>query len=318
MKKLHSIQALRAVAAILIMLRHLIDMGRTEGLSFVGDDLFFWGNFRVPIFFLLSGFIITYVFADKQINVRKFLFARFARIYVVYWIFAVPLLILWAFYPTPFGTNITLAQSLFLLPSRQDGLAGNFILGNAWTLFYLLWFYVVFAILQTWNSRLLMAIGLASYSVVIVLNQYYFFHISGLIDSMLDVRMLYIFLGVGVAKIIRDEKGVDIVIGTFLFSLILSIFNPIDVFIATAIPIGFILLEKSGYFKCPKIVSTLGDASYVIYLAHIPAAIASSIVWRYLGLGEYIGTWLIVTILGVLIFSVLFNIFIEKRIFNKA
>ena len=92
MGKLHSIQSLRAIAALLVFLCHLFAMeeahaGRSENLTS------FWvnGAHGVDLFFVISGFVIVWVASDARQGWRSaldFLFARIARIYPLWWLFA--------------------------------------------------------------------------------------------------------------------------------------------------------------------------------------------------------------------------------------
>ena len=69
--KLNSIQVLRAVAATLVAYAHSIDLQSSYSHSFQ-ESFFDWGNFGafgVDLFFVISGFIISYS-AERYTGIR--------------------------------------------------------------------------------------------------------------------------------------------------------------------------------------------------------------------------------------------------------
>src|SRR3954454_3990840 len=86
-----SLQGLRGVAALLVLLAHsstiagsgkYLDHDPTHGL-------FLFGSSGVYLFFVLSGFIIAHVHADdvgRPGAAGRYLWRRFARIYPFYWV----------------------------------------------------------------------------------------------------------------------------------------------------------------------------------------------------------------------------------------
>ena len=79
-KRLHALTALRFVAAFMIVLHH------SRGVSLLPTNTAFFGlelYQAVAFFFVLSGFILTYVYPkfDSWNDRGRFLFARFARIW---------------------------------------------------------------------------------------------------------------------------------------------------------------------------------------------------------------------------------------------
>ncbi|MEO1553660.1 MAG: acyltransferase [Pseudomonadota bacterium] len=157
MGKLKSIQSLRAVAALLVFLCHLFSMeeahaGRSEKLTS------FWvnGAHGVDLFFVISGFVIVWVASDMPRGWRcagDFLYARIARIYPLWWLFAgaVAIMHLMAFGTIwnparmlEHGMNgpTHMVQSFLLWPQAHHP-----VLGVGWTLVHEIYFYVAFAAL---------------------------------------------------------------------------------------------------------------------------------------------------------------------------
>jgi len=89
MKTLHSQTGLRGIAAFSVFMGHMWGL---EGLKWGLNSTFFlpflWGGPAVDLFFILSGFILNYVYLsnDKPIDWRKYFVARVARIAPLYYI----------------------------------------------------------------------------------------------------------------------------------------------------------------------------------------------------------------------------------------
>jgi len=157
MGKLQSIQSLRAIAALLVFLCHLFAMeevhaGRSEKLTT------FWvnGAHGVDLFFVISGFVIVWVASDAQQGWRgafNFLYARIARIYPLWWLFAAAIaFMLWIAYGTPWNParlaahgmdgSTHLVRSFLLWPQTHHP-----VLGVGWTLVHEMYFYAAFTFL---------------------------------------------------------------------------------------------------------------------------------------------------------------------------
>ena len=160
--KLNLIQALRALAAYLVLIYHIraIELGEitkagTSESPLVGGP-FVNGWIGVDLFFVISGFIMVYVTASKPWGIstaRDFLVSRAVRIYPPWWLFMGLMgLYLFLAHGVPWDAEAVTRQentpfvhvinSIFLLPQNSFP-----ILAVGWTLVHEVWFYVVFAIL---------------------------------------------------------------------------------------------------------------------------------------------------------------------------
>ncbi len=150
MKKLQTLEALRAFAALLVVLFHTQSVFR----SAPGHIPFgYWseaGDRGVDLFFVLSGFIITHVHrADigRPDRIWNFTFNRIARVYPFLWCMTALAV---ALYTSGFGgaekayklAPAAIAASLLLLP--QDHLP---LVNVSWTLTYEMFFYCLFGVL---------------------------------------------------------------------------------------------------------------------------------------------------------------------------
>jgi len=170
--KLQSIQALRGLAALLVVFFHIRSLelkgiaenGLTEH-PWVGG-LFTNGYAGVDLFFVISGFIMVFVTSDSDTTLKgaaSFLFARVTRIYPVWWAFATLMTIYMVITYGVNGQNESwakasngvplvpyLVKSFFLQP--QPALP---ILNVGWTLVHEMYFYLVFSVFMLLPRRFL-------------------------------------------------------------------------------------------------------------------------------------------------------------------
>ncbi|MBL9137820.1 MAG: acyltransferase, partial [Verrucomicrobiales bacterium] len=154
--RLDFIQSLRGIAAVLVLLFHVT--GNTlyhfQHAPFLG--LFEFGEVGVPIFFVISGFIIFHAhrrdLGDPS-KLPRYLWRRTTRIYPAFWIANGAMCLLYLVRPQFADDPRTMdpgmvAASFALLPTGIDP-----PLAVAWTLQYEILFYLAFAC-GVWNRRL--------------------------------------------------------------------------------------------------------------------------------------------------------------------
>src|SRR3989338_4844300 len=171
-ERLLSIQALRGVAAVLVVFCHStqyvsnflpVHMERYFGYCF--------GQFGVDIFFVISGFIMAYVCRNKfqqKKAVRSFILKRAIRIFPMYWItlFFVLLIII----PSGLYTHAMLEkqqtvvhavkgvryliENFFLIPPNAWSSGVSPIVAVSWTLFFEMFFYYTFGCLLVFNRKI--------------------------------------------------------------------------------------------------------------------------------------------------------------------
>ncbi|OQP62016.1 hypothetical protein A3860_30500 [Niastella vici] len=164
--KLHSIQFLRAVAAILVVYTHSI--GMQANFSNSSQQSFFYlrnfGCIGVDLFFVISGFIITLI-ANNYTGTSQgllFLKKRFMRINPIYYIasllyLGVLAVQIWAtnksFY-LPLGSILnSLSDTIMIFPVSGDMSVYSPLLLLGWTLCFEWFFYIIFFTLVIFNTR---------------------------------------------------------------------------------------------------------------------------------------------------------------------
>ena len=157
MTRLDSVQALRGIAALAVMLCHLVAIeaghaGRDAPLT----DFFDNGAYGVDLFFVISGFIMVWVAGSVPrglVSAGDFLYARVTRIYPLWWLFAGAMVVfLLLFRGLPWDADrldpkeldgVThLIKSFLLWPQPEHP-----VLGVGWTLVHEMYFYIGFTLL---------------------------------------------------------------------------------------------------------------------------------------------------------------------------
>jgi exopolysaccharide production protein ExoZ len=263
---INNIQALRAFAAINVVLHHII--GTSASYSQSVDFLRYlegWGANGVDIFFVISGFVMLHTQLLQRRSPYQFLKNRVIRIVPIYWGISLFVLILYFLLPNLFREMVitpTWAISSFLFSSSVFADKPP-IVYVGWTLEWEMFFYCMFAFglfFKSWRIQT----GFVMLSISIV---------SFFSGEFIALEFLF---GMLVAYIYRDFylgtfKGIiSFIFGCFLLLLSLSsnvLALEINRVLLWGLPSFFVVL---GLLYCPQIkarlFSYLGDASYSIYL----------------------------------------------------
>ena len=195
------------------------------GINFLGQ-IFKFGGAGVDIFFVLSGFIITYTSKKalkESSNFITFLKRRVIRIFPVYWIIITIFLLIQialpAFYKTPYDlTLINLLNTYCLMP---DHIMINSV---SWTLTYELFFYILFSLAFLIRSQKILIILSCTYVLVLIFASSflsYGFSNNRWISVIFYPMNIEFFMGIAVALLVPliniSISKFLIVIGSILF-----------------------------------------------------------------------------------------------------
>lgn len=272
--------------------------------NFITEQIFKNGYLGVNFFFVLSGFLITYLLIlekkeNKQINLGKFWLRRILRIWplfyfcVIFGFFIFPQVKLF-FGQTPNETANIIYYLTFTnnFDFIQNGLPDASILGVLWSIaieeqFYLIWPLIlyIFPIKKFWIP---FAIIIVSSLVYRAANDSYLSHEFHTLSCIGDMTVgslgawLILNFNTFKSKICSlNKSSIFLIYLTFFLiyffrdeiskeSYIFRIFERIVI----AIPIIFIILEqnysKNSFFKLSKfkLISNLGKITYGMYCLH--------------------------------------------------
>ncbi|TWI47269.1 peptidoglycan/LPS O-acetylase OafA/YrhL [Pseudomonas duriflava] len=138
MNRLDYIDALRGIAALLVVFQHLFVP--LLGEYWVLEHLIDPGKLGVLWFFMISGFVIPFSLKHQPSAVRRFLVSRFFRLYPAYWLSLLLFLAATRITGQPIPgwphivANLTMVQTVLGIPD---------VIGLYWTLFIELGFYAL-------------------------------------------------------------------------------------------------------------------------------------------------------------------------------
>jgi exopolysaccharide production protein ExoZ len=268
MQKIWTIQYLRALAALAVLMHHL---SRGNG------DWFPVGAFGVDIFFVISGFIMWVMTATKDRDAGRFAIDRVARIVPTYWCVSVlsaagAFIRPWVFaIQTPSLQNIVL--SLLFIPQISPP-----VVPQGWTLNVEMFFYAVFAVtmfISRMAQILTLSAMLGAFAVLGLVM-----HVSVDSNIYFNPRLLEFVGGLWIGEVWLRRAVLNRTFG--IAAVLLGVVAAqlaarsssilIETWIAASLLIVAGALVCEHGFKIPKIalLATAGDASYIIYLIHTP------------------------------------------------
>ncbi len=292
------LNGLRAIAAIAVVLTHI-----TLKLGEFGLDPFIFGTlsdgkpkglmlgpYGVSIFFVLSGFLITYLLleekARKDIDVKKFYFRRILRIWPLYYLYlSVSLITIMAF-------NLELNKdSLFFYIFYAANIPSILVttiplLAHYWSLgveeqFYLFWPWVIKKI----NKPVIPLV----IAITILMGTKLFFHFyspGSIVESAIHITRFHCMMMGALGAIFYRERnelflklvdnkitqsfcwGLLFLTAINKFHFISVIDNEIIAFTAILVIIGQINIKNRLVNLETKAFDYLGKISYGIYVIH--------------------------------------------------
>jgi len=293
---LRNLQALRALAALLVVFDHLNgELSYDKSSTTLFSGFRYIGNFGVDIFFAISGFIMLSTtwshFAEPGAS-RVFLIRRLARIYPPYWLVLAPIVLTYLFASRSLmrshAGHSDIVSSMLLLPQANTSL-----LIVSWTLVFEMYFYLVFAAIMSRPRRWFFP-GLGVWLALEIAMSTFFARASnpylGFLASPLAIEFMLGAL-VGYAYVSKRMPfalpalvaGSLAAFGVWVASLTPGLAadltkNDITRVLQFGLPAallvyGLVGLERRSVRLAPAWSVHLGDASYALYLWHVPVTI---------------------------------------------
>jgi peptidoglycan/LPS O-acetylase OafA/YrhL len=291
-QKLQSIQILRGIAAILVVLSHFCTVMRQYHpmQSFIsGAGLVALGGMGVDIFFVISGFIMVVTTngrSDGPGAALNFLRKRALRIYPLYWIWTTVLLLLSVLKLANQSHNLSvsyIASSYALWPALNDRGTWHPLMDPGWSLSFELYFYLFFAASIAFRARrftapMLFVIFLSLYFIAQALQLVpaltYLFSSPLVFEFLFGVLAGYIYIAA--ASKVATGNYTKIAVSMIVLSILgfaVALFSAeLPILLTHGVSAFFLVLGASlmanSDHRFLSVPVFLGDASYSIYLAH--------------------------------------------------
>lgn len=282
-QRLSNVQAMRGLAALLVLLAHLGGLGgiRPQLPTFNAS----WAVSGVDVFFVVSGFIMYHVTRNAWGNFPHFISSRAARIYPLWWICLIieaPWIV--NYFTGSFDEYFPYAlRSLLLLPALNPGGELYPILVPGWTLMYEMFFYLSFALVMATQRRYVSVKILLIFVCCYVARSAIHFDPATHVFLSQPIYIEFIY-GIVIGELAERRRLSGRVVGGLLLAACaaVTVFAVCDrVSVGTFDPMRFlyyglpaaavvalaIWLEGLNVTS-PRALVVLGDASYSIYLTH--------------------------------------------------
>ena len=329
--KLDWVQALRGIAALLVVLCHAREFLAGSVNYPLIESVLLPGAMGVDLFFIISGFIMVY--STRKVTgtlgeVKDFAIKRFSRIWPTYAVAT----ILWVFiadvgisYFASTDNWVVFLKSIFFIPVKDMApLYFAPIIPIGWTLNFEMYFYAVFGVsllfkrfrliaMITWIGLTLVALPMLTRVFSLSPFKYYYFT-PNYLNLMANPIILEFVAGA--------------VIGYLYLSDRIIIRNKAIALNLLAISVGFVIwynysgpaylhgitnwgaplavavlvlaiVSKTVHIKTPAVLAWLGKISFSLYLTHFLTRAAMDKTVAYLGFGQFMNTW------GYVVISVL-------------
>ncbi len=289
--QLASIQILRAVAALAIVLHHGTHEAHQAAQKSGGS--FAW-QFVLPLeagvdlFFVISGFVM--VFASRSMfgsadSIIPFLRRRLARITPIYWLTTLAVIAL-SFSDfsqigrAPPSSEEFIATVLFLPYLRPDGFLQP-VYGLGWTLNYEMFFYLLFALALPLPRERAVPAVVALLMILVALGQ---FIPASMTAPYFWTRPIILEFGFGMIighmalSGVRPSRGTAVILGIAVLAwFALGMFSPKlfpDRALLYGLPSALLVITALAFEgdgqgnPATRMLTRLGDASYALYLLH--------------------------------------------------
>lgn len=277
--KLNNLQILRGISAILVCCFHF-----REALNFDrnnwGSALFEKGSIGVPIFFVISGYIM--VFSTRKIshlhiwtNIVSFYKKRIIRIVPLYYL----LTILWMLfsgsllYFLEYNKSERLVKSLLFLPQKDQFP----VLFLGWSLNCEMFFYFIFALSLVFKKHRYLAVIL--FFTISMIAGWIFTPENAFLKMITGILNIYFIIGILLGLFldkIRLNKNILLptsivfmtIFASYFFSIVPVSGELFTVFPVTLLVSAFLIFDVFLKVKTNSFLKMLGDISYSIYLSH--------------------------------------------------
>lgn len=290
--RIRSIQILRGLAALLVVIAHICEHREVE----IAHWELVTGRFGVDIFFVISGFIILSITPDGPFRPASFVLRRILRVVPLYWlctllVFALTLLAPSLFKNTAVDPAYLIGSLTFVpMPTPLDPADWRPLLKLGWTLQYEMFFYLVVAFLFWCASRLARAqvvtvllggLVLASLSVDPCSSRFASYANSSLMSFIVGIWLavardagLFGTTGTGRPRLLAGTTILAVAVTTLLYTQPMAVVVGLVDHLPLTLAAG--LVVATGLFAEPwlrgrrlGVPLAVGDWSYSLYLTHM-------------------------------------------------
>lgn len=299
-----SIQVLRGIAALLVVVAHVVE----HPFKLLPNSVVITGRFGVEIFFVISGFIIAFVAGRGRFDPGDFAIRRLFRVVPLYWLCTMALVAMTLLAPDLFKRTVYdgahLLRSLFFIPSPDPINPSDWrpIFKLGWTLNYEMFFYGIMACLFWCRSSLQRASLLTIVMAALMLASFFVEQRSSALAFYANLNLLPFVCGVWLAELEArgrfDGPSASAIAGLAGAAVLATGLLYLQDFDSLRQPVGHaimtlaaLLIVATGLAAESRVRDAgpiwairIGDASYSLYLTHMFVVGAAWFVMDRLGI----------------------------------
>jgi peptidoglycan/LPS O-acetylase OafA/YrhL len=228
------LNTLRFIAAFLVVIHHAESLRKDHGLQNHLKDfgLFQNGTHAVSFFFVLSGFLITYLLLKERevkndISIKQFYIKRVFRIWPLYFLMVVigaiiqPYFIDWFNIPyeMPYTFGETWYYFVFFVPGMVNYFFGSNLLEPLWSIGVEEVFYLIWAPLFKWLKKhvLKLLLGVIAFKLILIsINTYW--PLPGVLSYLIRIHQFEAMAigGLGAYLVFNHGKRIN---ASFIYSI---------------------------------------------------------------------------------------------------
>lgn len=294
-KKILSLQAMRGIAVMLVVLAHVINAETRYGGGglLIPPGIFTLCYSAVDFFFVISGFVLVTVTLARSsaTDPARFFYHRVARVYPLYWFYSAIVLAIFIVRPemvnSSQGNQVNILESFLILP--QDRLP---LVMVGWTLEHEMYFYAMFTLLIMLPPRLFLH-ALAAWTLAMACGYYYSAVSTNLAQTNNYIRLLthpmsLEFVAGSIVALLIYSGRMRLGVGALALGVVLLLVTAFVVnrhlgdellfgwmrpllygIPATLIVYGAAAVELKEGTQIHSFLVRIGDISYSVYLSHV-------------------------------------------------
>ena len=327
MEKLNSLQIIRAITCLWIVIYHIsayMDPYKKMdwGLMWIKNN----GSLLVPTFFMLSAFVNVYVLLHNGRNIKSFIIKRVIRIYPTYYILFLTTFVGYILFTGGLmASSIDYLATFTLLPNAEGY---RYALPASWSLQYEVIFYAILAVGMLLFRKdfyvilVVFAFTVCFYQSMLAIGANYEFNNRFLIAITSHYWLFFLFGSF--FSLYHVKKDIFYLALSIVMLAMLQTVGKMSYFSCGTIMVISLLLSKlesadgrfCQFWAKRKLILYIAKISYPLYLSYILVIRVLNKVWGKYGIDGHL--WQVVWILSMIVICVVFAAFfyelIEKRV----
>jgi peptidoglycan/LPS O-acetylase OafA/YrhL len=318
----------RAICAIAVVISHTSAELRRWGLNphIFGDANdqpigLMLARYGVTIFFVLSGFLITYLLQEEKdrvpINIKKFYIRRLLRIWPLYYLCLTLSFIIIIIFKMPTTGEMIFYYTFFLGNIPRIKNIGIYIIGHYWSLGVEEQFYLFWPVVNKLSKNLLKLSVISIIAIIFIKVGIHILKPNTTLDRVIEVTRFHcMMIGAVAALLVKnnnklflsfaDNKKTQLICWIIIVLVTINKYHiatvldhEIIAIVAVLLIVGQIKIENRVINLERPIFQYLGKLSYGIYIIHM---IVIFLLPRFISVSKIVAPWNYIMVFSLVLF----------------